>query len=169
MQFVRFLTILFLIITSTQISAQIFLQLERAESVKVTKFYAGDKIKYKTSDIDRWQEGIIMQVIPDGNSLLFGDQLLSVGNITHVDIPRPTAAALGKSFMFFGASWLLASGVIEGLRSINALDTDYRFGWDTAGIGLSSLGIGFIMDRFLSRDVRRINNTNRLRVLDITF
>lgn len=165
----RFLVVLFVLISTQQISAQVFLQLERAESLRVNKFFSGDKLKYKTSDIDRWQEGIIMQVIPDGNSLLFGDQLLSVGDITHVDIPRPTAEVLGKSFMFFGASWLLASGVIEGLRSIDVLDTDYTFGWDTAGIGLSSLGIGFIMDRFLSRDVRRINNTNRLRILDITF
>jgi len=85
MQYARLLIVLIVIVIAQQSEAQIFLQLEKSESVDVKKFYAGDKIKYKTTQIDKWQEGIIMKVLPDGNSLLFSDQLLSVEDITYVN------------------------------------------------------------------------------------
>jgi len=165
----RVLAFLICFLIGEMLPAQVFLQLERAESLEVEKFFSGEELIYKTTDIDRWQKGIILQVIPEGSSLLFDDQLLSVNQISRIKLYKPKVRIFGRYLMAFGATWLTLGGAIEGLNAIGALDSGYRFGWDTAGIGISGLAIGFIMDRFLGTEVRRINKVNRLRIMDINF
>jgi len=160
--------IVFVLLFAIQfLNGQIYLQVEQAETTEVERFSVGDRFEFKTKDIEGWQKGTLERLLPEPQSLLFKDAIVNLSEVSHVKLYHPTASVLGKTFMFFGASWLVAGGVIEGLRQINAIDTQYEFGWDTAIIGTGSIALGYLIDRFLGSTVRVINKRNRVRIIDL--
>jgi hypothetical protein len=149
------------------LKGQVYLQVEQAETTDVERFSVGDRFEFKTKDIEGWQKGTLERLLPEPQSLLFNDAIVNVSEISHVKLYHPAASTVGMTFMFFGATWLVAGGTIEGLRQINAIDTQYEFGWDTLTIGASAMATGYLIHRFLGSTVRRINSRNRVRVLDL--
>lgn len=146
----------------------VYLQLERANTTKVKRFYSGDKIFFKTMDLpDQWQQGRIFQVLPRENALVFDDRITYLEDITDFKYYRTWPRSISFVMTRFGAGWLLFGGVIEGGRAAGVLDTQYKFGWDTAFIGVGSVLTGILINRLWSVSKKKMNDRNRLRIIDI--
>ena len=150
--------------------AQIFFQYEQANSLKVRKYQAGDIIKFRLKQFgEEWITDDIIQIVPEDNTLVFYDQIIQLDEITHFQYNRPWANSVGTSLMTFGTSWLVFGGAIEGLRSIDAIETDYKFGTDTAIIGVSTILTGYLTKKLWSKAIKKINKKNRVRIVDVRF
>jgi|GEM_PF-1300458 len=152
------------------LNAQIYLQLEQANSLEVRKYSPGEKITFRMKQFgDNWISDPILRILPEDDAIVFYDQIVHLDEITHFSYQRPWAKATGLSLMGFGSSWLLFGGAIEGLRSIDAIDTQYEFGTDTAIIGLSTLAVGYLTQKLWSKAVKKMNRRNRLKIIDVRF
>lgn len=166
----RWLCICFVIVNCGiyTVDAQIFLQLEKANTPDVKKYSAGDRIYFKTAVYSKyWQRGNIVQIIPEDNALVFEDRITYVQDITYFKYFRTWPNAIGSNLMRFGAVWFVFAGIIEGGRASGVLDTQYKFGADTAIIGGSALLSGFLMRKLWAVSVKKMNDRNRLRIIDL--
>ena len=163
----RIVCVFLFLLVGLNIDGQVYLQVEQAETTDLERFSVGDRFVFKTKDIEGWQKGTLERLLPVPQSILFDDAIVNLSEVSHVRLYRPAASALGRTFMFFGASWLVAGGVIEGLRQINAIDTQYEFGWDTVVIGAGAIASGYLIDKILGSTVRKINKRNRVRIIDL--
>jgi hypothetical protein len=160
--------VFFGILLVTQLDAQVYLQLERAHSLRLKKFFPGEKIEFKTQDIpDYWQSGVIIDILPTDRSLVFTDRITQIEEISYFRFERNWPKPVSFTLTAFGISWLAFGGVIEGGRSLGVLDTEYTFGWDTALIGAGSLVSGLLIRKIWSLSVRKMNDRNRLRIIDL--
>ncbi len=164
-----FLILLFALISSPS-EGQIFFQYEQANSLKVQKYQAGDIITFRLKQFgDEWITDDILQIVPEDNSLVFYDQIVQLDEFTHFQYDRPWAKLTGTSLMTFGASWLIFGGAIEGLRRIDAIDTQYEFGTDTAIIGISTIVTGYLTQKLWGKAIKKMNKRNRVRIVDVRF
>jgi hypothetical protein len=69
--------------------------------------------------------------------------------------------------MRFGAAWFVFAGIIEGGRSFGVLETNYKFGTDTAIIGGTALLTGFLTKKIWGTAIKKMNDRNRLRIIDL--
>lgn len=152
------------------LNGQIYLQLEKANTLDVQKYQAGETIKFRLKQFEEnWVTAKIVEILPTDDAIVFYDQIVHLDEITHFEYQRPWANASGKILMGFGSSWLIFGGAIEGLASIGAIESNYRFGTDTAIIGGSTLISGFLINKLWSKAVKKMNKNNRLRIIDVTF
>lgn len=144
-------------------SAQKFLQLELPGDPIAIKYYEGFAITYQLADYpDDWITSRIKTIDVDNNMLVFDDGFVNIKDITHVQRSRGWVKALGISLNTFGVSWLTFGG-------LSAAFSDYEFGWDTAVIGGVSLGLGYVLKKWLYKKKYKIGKNARLRMLDITM
>ncbi len=164
----RIIVVSCLILWTTSLNSQIFFQFEQANSLKVRKYPMGAMISYQTSLYPgEWQEGEIMDINVDKQSLVFDDRVTYLREMTYLRYERPWAIGVGTSLFVFGGSWLAFGGAIEGLRSINAIETNYVFGWDTAIIGGTSLATGYLTRKLWGTAVKKLNDRKRVRIIDL--
>ncbi|MEL6122388.1 MAG: hypothetical protein AAFR14_01600 [Bacteroidota bacterium] len=148
-------------------SGQIYLQLERANITDVRRFTVGTEIRFKTVQYDGWQEGLISKLIYEDQAIVFPDGISYLEDFTHFSYERPQVKFLGDTQFYFGASWLVLGGLIEGLRRIDVLETQYEFGVDTAVIGASAMLSGYLTKAIWGRAVKKMNKQNRVRIVDL--
>ena len=164
------LGLLLLSFTATPIQAQVYFQLEYANTTDVRRYSLNDRLEYRTSEFgENWLSGKIVNILPEDKALVFYDKITYLDEITHVRYNQPWANAMGKSLMGFGIAWTSYGGVIEGLSALNLIESNYRFGWDTAAIGASTFLTGFVFQKLLARVTKKINKSNRVRILDLQF
>lgn len=145
-----------------------FLQLERAGSLKVRKYPAGAEIKFKTAAYpDYWQNGNIYQVIPEEQSIVFSDRITYLKDYTHFRYDRPWPKAIGTNLTRFGVSWFAYAGLITGLNELGVLENPFEFGTDTVVVGGAALVTGYLTKKLFSTVTRKINGKNRLRIIDL--
>lgn len=162
--------LLLALIFFTQLEGQKYLQLERSNSFKVKRYQEGDEIKFRMNTFeDNWFVDPILELLPAEKSIVFYDKIIQIDEITHIQYNRRWANLGGKSLMSFGASWLAFGGAIEGLRRLDVIDTEYTFGTDTAIIGVTSIASGWLVQKLWSKATKKINDRNRLRILDLNF
>ena len=151
-------------------SAQVYLQLEKAHSLKTWRFQNGDRITFQTQFYPgKWQSGKILQVLPEDNAVFFEDRIVHVKDFTKIQFKRPFVDGLGTNVMRFGVGWFAFAGIIEAGRSTGVLETDYRFGTDTAIIGGTAILSGYLTKILWGKVVRQINDKNRIRIIDTRF
>ncbi len=161
---------LFLCLFLPSLSGQVFFQFEQAHKIKAKKYTEGDKITFRTEQFGEvWLSDKIIQIIPADNALIFYDRITYLDELTYFQYRRPWAQVTGTNLMRFGGSWLIFGGAIEGLRRIEAIDTEYEFGTDTAIIGLSSILSGYLINKLWGRAIKKINSKNRVRIIDVRF
>ncbi len=166
----RLSVISFILFATLSVDAQIYFQYEQANTLKVRKYQAGDIIKFRLKQFgEEWITDDIMQIVQEDNTLVFYDQIIQLDEITHFQYDRPWANSVGTSLMTFGTSWLVFGGAIEGLRSIDAIETDYKFGTDTAIIGVSTILTGYLTKKLWSKAIKKMNKKNRVRIVDVRF
>lgn len=165
---IAFITLIVLSLsTLDSLSAQLYFQFEEAFTTDVRKYQVGDIIEFRTKQFQGWQQGSISQILPEDNALLFEDRITHLEDFTHFKYTRPAAVAVGTTLELFGASWLLIGGAIEGLRGVGAIETQYEFGWDTAIIGVTSMATGFLTRKLWGKAVKKMNDRNRVRIIDL--
>lgn len=166
------LTIITLItlVSIADTNAQIYFQYEQANTLKVRKYQAGDIITFRLKQFGKeWISDDILQLVPEDNTVVFYDQIVQLDEFTHFQYDRPWANTVGTSLMTFGGSWLIFGGAIEGLRRLDAIDTNYEFGTDTAIIGLSTIVTGYLTKKLWSKALKKMNKRNRVRIIDLRF
>lgn len=147
----------------SNIYAQKLLQLEIPHQVEAVKFREGDKITFKSKDRPgEWQIRVIETIITGDNLLVFEDGMVPLKDITHFRIYNNTAKAFGQVLTGFGAAWFLFGGVAQ-------LAGKYEFSWGTFAIGAVAAGVGWILNKFVSRRTFRIGKNGNLRIIDISF
>jgi len=165
-----FLVFAFMLANPNQGRGQVFFQYEQAETLKVKRWSAGDKILFRQKQFgDEWISDRIMQILPEDNALVFHDQILHLDEITHIQYMRPMPTIAGKTLTYFGTSWLVMGGLIEGLAELNLIETEYRFGKDTAIIGVTSVLTGYLTQKLWSKAVKKMNDRKRVRIIDLRF
>ena len=168
---VYFPILLIWLITVTAVTdgaSQVYFQFERAHSLTVRKYGPGDVIEFKSMLYpDYWQKGKIIQILPNENAIVFEDRISYLRDFTHFKYYRPWPNGIGTNLMRFSGAWILFAGVIEGGRSIGVLETNYKFGTDTAFIGITAFLSGFLLKKIWGVSINRLNNKNRVRIVDI--
>lgn len=162
----RFLvSFLFLFLSLQSIYPQKFLQLEKAGTLKVKKFFVGDEIYFQVKEGQEtyWRTEVITDILVDERILLFPKGMVRLEDITAIKTFRNAQSARRFSLMFynFGIGWLvfsLADALVGGTLS-----------WSVAVVTGSSLAIGFIIGKIFKAKTYRLGNKRRLRVLDVTF
>lgn len=167
---IRLIIIILITFAAIDTDAQIYFQYEQANTLKVRKYQAGDIITFRLKQFGKeWISDDILQLVPEDNTVVFYDQIVQLDEFTHFQYERPWANTVGTSLMTFGGSWLIFGGAIEGLRRIDAIDTNYEFGTDTAIIGLSTILTGYLTRKLWSRAQKKMNKRNRVRIIDVRF
>ena len=157
-----------IILCSIYGQAQVFLQLERAGSLKVKKYPAGADIKFKTSAYpDYWQNGRIYQILPEEQSVVFSDRITYLKDYTHFRYQRGWPNAIGTNLTRFGVSWFAFAGLLAGLNEFGVLENEFNFGRDTVIVGGTALVTGYLTKRLFTTVTRHINGKNRLRIIDL--
>lgn len=164
----KYLLLYVLLIISYTADSQIFLQLEKANSTKVIKYSSGDQIYFKSIEYpEYWQDGKIYRIIPEEKSVVFGDRITYLKDITSFRYYRRWPQAIGNNLMRFGVSWFAFAGLIEGLSELELIDSPYRFGTDTAIIGASAIASGYLTKKLFTVVTKKMNDRNRLRIIDL--
>ena len=159
-----------ILIFSNGTKAQVYFQIERANSLDVKRYSINDMLTYRTNQFgENWITDPIGDILPEANSLLFYDRITHLDEITHIRYNRTFVQGLGTNTMRFGIAWLSFGVVIEGLRRMDAIETQYEFGADTAIIGGTAILTGYLSKKIWGTVVRKINNKNRLRIIDVRF
>lgn len=145
------------------VSAQRLLQLEILREVDAIKFGEGSMITFKTKDYPKeWQTKRIITIIQGEDLLVFDDGMILLKDITQFRLDNSTARAFGRLFSGFGAGWLLFGGVAQ-------LAGDYEFTWGTFAIGAVAVGLGWILNKFVSKKIYKMGKNANLRIIDISF
>ena len=153
-----------------KIQSQVYLQLEKANSLKTWKYQKGEKITFQTKfHPGYWQSQAIYEILPEDDAVFFGDRIVHISDFTKFQFERPFVNGLGTNVMRFGVAWFVFAGIIEGGTAIGVLETDYRFGTDTAIIGGTAILGGFLTKILWGKSVRPMNGNNRLRIIDVRF
>lgn len=143
--------------------AQKLLQLEILREVEAIKFGEGSTITFKTKEYPKeWQTKKIETIIPVDDILIFEDGMLPLKDITHLRLNNSTAKAFSRLFSGFGAGWLLFGGVAQ-------IAGDYKFTWGTFAIGAVAVGLGWILNKFISKRTYKMGKNANLRIIDISF
>jgi len=157
------LKIVFLTAIPSLVNAQKLLQLEIYRQVEAVKFFEGSTITFKTKTYPKeWKTKKIERIITDGDLLIFEDGMLSLNEIIQFRLNNATASAFGKMFTGFGAGWFLFGGIAQ-------LAGDYKFSWGTFAIGAVSLGVGWLLNKVVSKKTYKMGKNANLRILDISF
>jgi len=143
--------------------AQKLLQLEVFREVEAVKFGEGSLITFKTKDFPKeWQTKRIETIITGDDILVFDDGMVVLKDITQLKLQNNTAKAFGKLFTGFGAGWLLFGGVAQ-------VADDFKFTWGTFAIGAVAVGLGWILNKFISKRIYKMGKNANLRIIDISF
>ncbi len=164
------LTVFILSLSSYDTDAQVYFQYEETNNLLTRRYSIGEVINFRLKDFgEEWIKDDILNLLPEDKSVVFYDQIVQLDQFTHIQYPRPWAHTTGITLMSFGSSWLIMGGTIEGLRSLDALETDYKFGVDTAVIGLSSIATGYLIRKIWGKAIKKLNERKRVRIVDIRF
>lgn len=164
------LSVFILFLSSFNADAQVYFQYEETNSLLSRQYSIGQQINFRLKDFgEEWIKDDILDLLPEDKSVVFYDQIVQLDQFTHIQYTRPWANTTGITLMTFGSSWLVMGGAIEGLRSIDAIETDYKFGVDTAVIGLSSIVTGYLIRKIWGKAIKKLNERKRVRIVDVRF
>ena len=146
---------------STGLSAQKFLQLEKANRARTTKFYAGQEITYRLKGKTEWYTSSITDVQMDSQRVALDLKYLPVSDIEAVQLEYPgLLRSLGPSFMIFGASW-------AGFSLIGAAFDNYKLNAGTAIVTGSGLALGFTLHQIFKSKRVKMGERRRLRAVEV--
>lgn len=145
----------------TGISAQKFIQLEKANKARTIKFYAGEEITYRLKSDTEWFTATITDVQMDSQRVALDLKYLPVSDIVAVKLQYPgILRSLGPSFMIFGASW-------AGFSLVGAAFDDYKLTAGTAIVTGTGLASGFILHQIFKSKRIKLNERRRLRAVEV--
>ena len=161
----RKILILLLIASASQaLSAQKLLQLEKAGTMKVIRFYIGDELTFQIRNDDvGWYTRTINDIDVDRNRLVFNNYSLPIDSISMIQLPKSKVwQVVGGALQIGGIAMAMSSAYWSITQNEPA---DWAALGTSAGIAL--LGTG--MRKGMRKKKFKIGPYKRLRVLDLSF
>ena len=164
------LSFVLILCLQVSLSAQKVLQIEKFGKAKTEKLYIGESIFIQTKDNPDWFKGVIDDLLPDGQALVFYDRIIPIEEITAVKFRKKSALhGLGRAVQW---SWVIPvgyQGVFELVEPTSP--EERREAWKaTAIISGSTFLLGSLMRLVPAKKLKfGEGQRRRLRVLDLTF
>lgn len=157
----RYLLLFLLLILSSSLLAQKFLQLEKRGSLKTFRYYPGDEIAFELDE--QWYQRYIQDLDVEEGLIYVVDGVVKVKDIARFKRLDSGQAAVTFSNMLwtFGAGWFLFSivdGIASGEFKTNAVTVPLASGVAGGGIRL-----------FGKARKHKIGQKWRLRMMDLTM
>jgi len=148
---------------SLGISAQVFVQLEIYNDPKALKYSIGDEITYQVSyNPGVWNKGRIDQILIEENTLVLNNEILELKNATDFMLFRNSVKYTGGAVQSFGLIWLVQGS----LAATFGENTSWK---NVLTIGGGSYIAGWLFRRLFYRVPIKLNDKNRLRIIDTRF
>ncbi|HLF65945.1 MAG TPA: hypothetical protein VI603_19435 [Saprospiraceae bacterium] len=150
---------------TASIHAQIYLQLEKAGTLKTIRYSEGDVLIFRLKNDDKgWYERIILSLDVKRNRLIFPDVVIPIDSIEAIRLERKAVAAqiIGTALQAGGINLMLFTGY-------DAIFHDRDVDWTSMGSGFLNIAIGTVLKRIFRHAVFRISTRKRLRLLDLNF
>lgn len=165
---IRIILILFLVIgmdfSGTPLMSQILVQLEKYDDPEAVKFGPGNYLTYRTTETgDQWIRSKIISIDFENQKIEFVRNYENLEDITYVKIANQTTKVLGDKLMQFSILWFLYGGITH------LVNEEYKFGWDTAGIGAGAFFTGFVVKKLGGEKIYNVKKRDRLRIIDISW
>lgn len=165
----RYALILFAFLLFSQNAlGQKFLQLERIHSPKTRKFFVGDEITFQMGG--QWYTRVIEDISYDQKLVIFPKGTAHVDSIMALRSfkPRSWSKPIGNQLYNFAIAW-------TGFALISAaVDDDDTYTRGDAAVAATSVGTGFLLQRFFRQRTFRMEKNSRgeakkwrIRVLDL--
>lgn len=160
----RFLILLSIILVSRlEVQGQKYLTMELKHKVETIKYQEGELLKFRTFNTqDEWMTKEIRTLIIADNAILMDDRLLHLDDISYIQRTNNGVMIGGQMFKVFGTSWFVIGGIA-------ALADGYTFDTRSVVIGATSLGLGYLMTKIISKQKYTIGKNARLRLIDTRF
>ncbi len=152
---------------SAELSAQRVLLVEKRNSPRTQKLYAGDFIQYRLFGEEDWYRGEIYDLRADEQLIVLEDRYIDIQQVEMFRYGRPWSSAAGTGLTTFGVSWSFFA--LVGTATDGNPDTSYR--WSDAMVSATSIGLGLLIPRLFGRRKMRFGEEEkrRLRIIDISF
>ncbi len=161
---------LLLFFFSGSLAAQKVLQIEKLGKAKTQKVYVGESIFIQTELNPDWFEGVIEDLLPDAQALVFYDRIIQIKDITAIKFRKKSAMnGAGRAMQW---SWVVPVAYQGVFDLVNPPSPEERKrSWiATAYISAGSFLIGSLMRLIPPKKTKFGEGRNRrLRVLDLTF
>lgn len=168
----RYYILSFMLILSLQVglTAQKVLQIEKLGKAKTEKLYIGESIFIQTKDNPDWFKGVIDDLLPDAQAVVFYDRIIPIQDITAVKFRKKSAMnGMGKALQW---SWIVPAGYQAVYDLVEPVSSEERKeAWKaTAIISGGTFLLGSIMRLIPPKKLKfGEGERRRLRVLDLTF
>lgn len=140
---------------------QKFIQLEKANRARTTKFYVGQELTYRLKTDKEWHIGTITDAQMDAQTLALDWKQMPVSDIGAIRLQYPGLLRnSGPALMIFGASW-------AGFALIGAAFDNYKLTAGTAIVSGTGLASGFLLQQIFKNKNVRLNDRRRLRAVEI--
>ncbi len=152
------------------LSAQKVLQIEKLGKVKTEKLYIGESIFIQTKDNPDWFEGIIDDLLPDAQAVVFYDRIIPIKDITALKFRKKSAMnGIGKAVQWSWVVPVFYQTVYDLVEPVSP--EERRAAWKgSAIIGGGSFLLGSLMRLIPPKKLKfGEGGRRRLRVLDLTF
>ena len=162
---IKTLTIVFLLLSFTNLGAQKFLQLEKGGSFKYIRYYIGEDIVFKLHNDDKgWHTRTITGIDVDGGRLIFFNHPQPIDSIAVIQLPGSKVWQItGLTLQVGGANAILFS------LGYNPIFNNEPVNWGGVGTGALGIAIGTAL-RQLTKNKRFVPGPRkRLRLLDVTI
>lgn len=146
-------------------NAQIYLQLEKAGTLKTIRYAEGDMLTFRLKNDDKgWYERTIVSIDVPGKRLIFPDVVMSVDSIDAIRLDRKAVVAqvLGGALQIGGINQILFTGYY-------ALFQDRKLDWGSMGFGALNIIVGTVLKRLFRHPVFNVSQRKRLRLIDLNF
>ncbi len=150
------------IIAMTSVNAQLFLQIEKAGSLKTIKYQIGDQVTFKLKGAEQnYRTEYIENIIPEENIIVFSNGMANLDDITAIRSFHPSrwSKPVGASLMSFGLGW--------GFFSLVGAVVGTPMTISTAVVVGTGFGLGWLIQKIFVHKTYRIKNKRRLRILDL--
>lgn len=153
----------FICLFLSPLQSQSYLQLETVNDPTSIKYPINSKITFKSTGLDEWQTRKIQSLIVKDSIVIFDDGFYTLRQFSEVQTYRPMAGIVGKGLFTFGSSWMLF-GVID-----EVYNPGRQFTKQTVSIGLTSMLVGYGINKFFFKRKHKLGSRYRLRLLDLSM
>lgn len=160
----------FLLLIIGNISAQKVLQIEKLGKAKTKKLYIGESVFIQTTLNPDWFEGVIEDLLPDAQAVVFYDRIIPIKDITAIRFRKKSAMnGVGRALQW---SWIVPVTYQGVFDLVNPPPSEeLKQGWIATGIiSGGSFLLGSLLRLIPPKKLKFGQGQNRrLRVLDLTF
>jgi len=147
------------------VAQELYIQLEEINSVKLIRYYPGQKITFKTLDYNKsWRKDRIVSVLPDDNLVEFYHLgYVPLTDITDISRSNTGAKVMAGILGTFGLTWLMQGS----LATIG--DSGFKMSKDEVIIGVVPIAVAWLINKFFGRRKYKIGKLYRLRIMDVRW